>query len=78
MCAAGLACEHRDPCPAADSEDCQAAKIRDHFPAAGYTALCNGLILFEDGGYLLPDGRTGGPSRPVETGRPQALKGGAP
>jgi Family of unknown function (DUF5999) len=30
--------------------------------------LCNGVIVFDDGGELLPDGRAVAPDRP--TGRP--------
>jgi hypothetical protein len=26
-------------------------------PEQGWSLLCNGVVIFEDGGWLLPDGR---------------------
>ncbi|MCW2568075.1 MAG: hypothetical protein JWN54_2172, partial [Mycobacterium sp.] len=35
-------------------------------PEQGWSLLCNGIILFEDTGEILPDGRTVGPcARPA-------------
>jgi hypothetical protein len=32
-------------------------------PGQGWSLLCNGVILFDDGGKLLPDRRAAGPER---------------
>jgi hypothetical protein len=32
-------------------------------PEQGWSLLCNGVILFDDGGELLPDGRAVSPAR---------------
>jgi hypothetical protein len=32
-------------------------------PGQGWSLLCNGVILFDDGGELLPDGRAVTPDR---------------
>jgi hypothetical protein len=37
-------------------------------PGQGWSLLCNGVILFDDGGELLPDGRAGAPERLGLTG----------
>ncbi|MFJ2906230.1 DUF5999 family protein [Streptomyces sp. NPDC087212] len=34
----------------------------------GWSLLCNGVLLFEDTGELLPDGRVINPHRPLLTG----------
>ena len=34
-----------------------AARVVSSQPGQGWSLLCNGVILFEDGGELLPDGR---------------------
>jgi hypothetical protein len=33
-------------------------------PEQGWTLLCNGVVVFDDTGELLPDGRTVPPHRP--------------
>ena len=35
------------------------------FPEQGWSLLCNGVILFEDTGELLPDGSVIDPHRPT-------------
>jgi len=35
-------------------------------PEQGWSLLCNGVVLFEDTGELLPDGRIIGPHRPTD------------
>lgn len=40
-----------------------------HHPEQGWSLLCNGVLLFEDTGELLPDGQIIAPHRPLETGR---------
>ena len=58
-------CSHQPPCPPADRPDRTAARtIADH-PDQGWCLLCNGVIVFDDTGQLLPDGRAIPPHRPV-------------
>ena len=50
-------CAHATPCPGADSDLRDlAAVVRSH-PEQGWSLLCNGVVLFDDDGELLPDGR---------------------
>ncbi|MFG3348750.1 DUF5999 family protein [Streptomyces sp. NPDC048018] len=60
-------CEHPTPCPSADSPDREAAKPTASHPEQGWTLLCNGVLLFEDTGELLPDGQIIAPHRPMTT-----------
>ncbi len=49
-------CQHVRPCPDATSDDRDlAAPVAAH-PEQGWTLLCNGVVLFDDDGELLPDG----------------------
>ena len=57
-------CSHRPQCPAADRPDRHAAHVIAAHPEQGWSLLCNGVILFEDAGQLLPDGRQVPPQRP--------------
>jgi len=50
-------CTHRPPCPAALAHDRSGARIRASHPEQGWSLLCNGVVIFDDGGALLPDGR---------------------
>jgi hypothetical protein len=34
-------------------------------PEQGWSLLCNGVVLFEDTGELLPDGQAVQPHRPI-------------
>jgi hypothetical protein len=56
-------CPHRPPCPAADAPDCEAACVVAAHPEQGWSLLCNGVVVFEDTGDLLPDGRIIAPHR---------------
>ncbi|GAA4657201.1 hypothetical protein GCM10023324_02630 [Streptomyces youssoufiensis] len=38
-----------------------------HHPEQGWSLLCNGVLLFEDTGELLPDGQVIDPHRPLST-----------
>ncbi|MFB8040531.1 DUF5999 family protein [Streptomyces hydrogenans] len=58
-------CQHQPACPTAASADREAAKPVASHPAQGWTLLCNGVLLFEDTGELLPDGRIIAPHRPT-------------
>ena len=50
-------CLHQPPCPAANRPDREAARAIASHPEQGWSLLCNGVILFDDAGELLPDGR---------------------
>lgn len=39
------------------------------YPEQGWSLLCNGVLLFEDTGELLPDGQIIAPHRPLSTER---------
>jgi len=56
-------CPHRPPCPDAYAPDRDAAHIRVGHPEQGWWLLCNGVVMFDDTGELLPDGRAVGPHR---------------
>ena len=49
-------CMHSPACPPADAPDRDAARILASHPEQGWYLLCNGVILFDDGGAILPDG----------------------
>lgn len=49
-------CQHIPRCPSAGAPDATAALVVVAHPDQGWSKLCNGLILFEDLGYLLPEG----------------------
>ncbi|EPH46724.1 hypothetical protein STRAU_0137 [Streptomyces aurantiacus JA 4570] len=38
-----------------------------HHPEQGWSLLCNGVLLFEDTGELLPNGEIIAPHRPLGT-----------
>jgi hypothetical protein len=50
------ACVHVPACPAADGPDRDAAHVIVGHPEQGWSLLCNGVVLFEDSGEILPDG----------------------
>jgi hypothetical protein len=49
-------CRHEIPCPRCDAPDREAARVVAAHPEQGWSLLCNGVLLFDDGGELLPDG----------------------
>jgi uncharacterized protein DUF5999 len=51
-------CWHQPPCPPADAPDHDAARLVAFRPEQGWGLLCNGVIVFDDNGELLPDGRS--------------------
>ena len=55
---------HSPACPDATAPDHDAAVVVARHPEQGWSLLCNGVVLFEDTGELLPDGRTVAPHRP--------------
>jgi hypothetical protein len=58
-------CQHQPSCPTADSADREAALPVAHHPEQGWSLLCNGVLLFEDTGELLPNGTIIAPHRPL-------------
>ncbi|MBG7704656.1 hypothetical protein HCJ76_42860 [Streptomyces sp. MC1] len=58
-------CTHTPTCPPAESPDREAAHVVAAHPEQGWSLLCNGVLVFEDTGELLPDGRVVAPHRPV-------------
>ena len=50
-------CNHQPPCPDALAPDRMAARVTAGHPDQGWSLLCNGVVLFEDAGALLPSGR---------------------
>jgi hypothetical protein len=50
-------CQHRPHCPSAENVDRMAAHVLRAHPEQGWSLLCNGVVLFDDGGWLLPDGQ---------------------
>jgi hypothetical protein len=65
-------CPHRPLCPAADSPDRDAARAVATHPEQGWSLLCNGVIVFDDLGELMPDGRAV-PPRPAPLPQRPAL-----
>jgi len=49
-------CHHFPLCPAATAPDRHAARTVATHPEQGWSLLCNGVVLFDDNGELLPDG----------------------
>jgi hypothetical protein len=62
-------CQHQPPCPTAESADREAAHLVAHHPEQGWSLLCNGVLVFEDTGDLLPDGQVIAPHRPLNAAR---------
>ena len=65
-------CPHQPPCPPADRADRDAARTIASHPEQGWSLLCNGVILFDDTGELLPGGLAVPPHYPVGVRRPVA------
>ena len=56
-------CSHQPTCPSADAPDREAAHTVANYPEQGWSLLCNGVVLFDDTGELLPDGSVIAPHR---------------
>lgn len=64
-------CVHQPPCPAAEAPDHDAARVVVAQHEQGWSRLCNGVIVFDDTGELLPDGSCVPPDRgPAPHNRP--------
>ena len=59
-------CPHTPPCPERESLDREAARTIVSHPEQGWSLLCNGIVVFEDTGELLPDGEPIAPHRPTD------------
>ena len=65
-------CPHKPTCPDASAPDREAAHTIVSHPEQGWSLLCNGIVIFEDTGELLPGGAEIAPHRPTDltfTGR---------
>ncbi len=49
-------CQHVPSCPPANAPDRCAARVIAVHPEQGWSLLCNHIVVFDDGGLLLPDG----------------------
>jgi hypothetical protein len=56
-------CQHQPQCPQAEAPDHDAARVVATHPEQGWSLLCNGVLLFDDLGELLPDGQIVAPYR---------------
>ena len=56
-------CTHQPPCPSPHAADRAAACVVASHPEQGWSLLCNGAVLFDDTGLLLPDRRVVPPAR---------------
>lgn len=66
-------CSHQPPCPPPKAYDREAARVVAAHPEQGWSLLCNGVVLFDDTGELLPDGGIIDPHRPaVRSPKPAA------
>ena len=61
-------CVHEPPCPPWAAPDHDAARMVALCPEQGWVLLCNGVVLFDDTGELLPNHRSIPPQR-VPPGR---------
>lgn len=53
-------CSHQASCPASDARAPHVVTAR---PEQGWSLLCDGAIVFDDGGELRPDGTVVAPRR---------------
>jgi hypothetical protein len=56
-------CQHHPQCPQWSAPDHRAARIVTDHPEQGWSLLCNGVIVLDDDGELLPDGSAVSPDR---------------
>ena len=56
-------CHHRPECPSASAPDHAAAVTVQSHPEQGWALLCNGVLIFDDTGEVLPDGKVVAPWR---------------
>jgi hypothetical protein len=69
-------CRHTPACPSADAFDRDAAHVISAHPEQGWSLLCNGVVVFEDFGEILPDGHcTGSRHRDLAMASPHRRAG---
>ena len=49
-----MPCTHTPKCPGADELDARAAHVVSDHWEQGWALLCNGVVVFDDEGVLLP------------------------
>jgi hypothetical protein len=54
---------HEPACPDSDAPDADAAHVVAAHPEQGWSLLCNGVLLFDDGGDACPGGTSHGEHR---------------
>ena len=59
-------CSHVPQCPDVDSDSRDLAVVTSSHPEQGWRLLCNGVVLFDDTGVLLPNGTAIAPHRPTD------------
>jgi len=59
-------CPHTPRCPDPTGPDREAARTVVAHPEQGWSLLCNGIVIFEDTGELLPGGASIAPHRPTD------------
>ena len=59
-------CPHTPQCPDPHGLDREAARTIISHPEQGWSLLCNGVVMFEDTGELLPGGAVIAPHRPTD------------
>ena len=59
-------CPHTPQCPEPSGPDREAARTIISHPEQGWSLLCNGVVMFEDTGELLPGGAVIAPHRPTD------------
>lgn len=65
-----MSCPHSPQCPDVNSPEREAARVVASHAEQGWSLLCNGVVLFDDTGELLPDGNTIAPHRPTDSRTP--------
>lgn len=65
-------CRHQPRCPDALAPDRVAAHVMASHPEQGWSLLCNGAIVFDDMGEILPGGRVVPPHHPAHHRMPAA------
>ena len=71
-------CPHTPLCPDARALDREAARTVVSHPEQGWSLLCNGIVVFEDTGELLPGGDTVAPHRPTDVSANSGIIPAAP
>ena len=59
-------CQHTPPCPDPSGPDREAARTVVSHPEQGWSLLCNGIVIFDVTGELLPGGASIAPHRPTD------------